>query len=422
MDIGSALHLLGLSLEVFLVDLLLSGDNAVVIALACRHLGADQRVQVLTAGTGIAVVLRVVLALLASVLLRLPLVKLVGGIALVVIALRLMLDDGAGADGAGGQSDRAAADSAAVLRTIVVADVVMSIDNVMAVAAIAHGRVGVIALGVVFSVPLLAFGSWLVASLVADYPLILPVGGALLGWIAGGIAVSDPLYAGWIEQQSPMLGVVVPLLAAVYVLVQARIVRERRTAAAALRPQPLPRHQEMTALATSPAAAVSVAGFVAAAKPDPTALTRAAAAAAQPVAGSQTKAASERPPSPGEVRDLPLRAPHWMLVGGVVAAIGTLGGLLFMARMPPPAPMRQYACANSSILVSYNTGGSRIRMTSGNATQEGVVRPGNQIEWGPAQPPGASLGIIAPDSIRYADARTLGLGDPRGPNLDCTIR
>ena len=244
MGIDSIVLYLNLTLEVFFLDLLLSGDNAVVIALACRSLPDRQKRQAMLLGTGIAILLRVLLTLVASAVLQVPLLKLLGGVALTVIAIQLTLDDPYAVIGdneklPGGGAGRA--DLLSVIGTVVVADLVMSTDNVVALAAVAKGSVAVLALGLLLSVPLLMFGSWYVTALLKRYPVLPRLGGAMLGWFAGDIAVSDPLYAGWIEQQSPALSVVVPVLVAAYVLLQSRIIEQSRASATALRPAHEPR-------------------------------------------------------------------------------------------------------------------------------------------------------------------------------------
>ncbi|MEO8857398.1 MAG: YjbE family putative metal transport protein, partial [Burkholderiaceae bacterium] len=239
MGFDSAFQYLNLTLEVFFLDLLLSGDNAVVIALACRSLQVGQRRQAMLIGAGLGIALRILLTSIAGLVLRIPALKLLGGIALTAIAVQLTLDDpepAPSSKAAGARAGSGRAEILSAIGTVVVADLVMSTDNVIALAAVAKGSVAVLALGLLFSVPLLMFGSWYVTGLLQRYPLLTQCGGALLGWLAGDIAVSDPLYAGWVAHQSPALGLVVPALGAVYVLLQSRIIQQARIGAAALRP------------------------------------------------------------------------------------------------------------------------------------------------------------------------------------------
>ncbi len=226
MDFDGIVHYAQLVLEVFFVNLLLSGDNAVVIALACRSLPPKLARRAMLLGIEAAIAMRVLLTVAASLLMRIPMLQLVGGIALTVIAIRLTVErvEGAPADG---QAPAAATQLWSAVGTVFVADLVMSIDNVVALAAVAKGSALILSIGLLMSVPFLLYGSLFVSALLRRYPLLKHGGGAMLGWLAGDIAISDPLVAGWVAQQSPALTVVVPVLVVVYVLYQSRIIEER---------------------------------------------------------------------------------------------------------------------------------------------------------------------------------------------------
>jgi YjbE family integral membrane protein len=222
----STFDFLGPVLEIALIDLLLSGDNAVVIALACRGLPRPIWRQVVGLGTAAAVVLRIALTAFAALLLNLPYLKLAGAVMLVAIAIRLLAEQPhphAVPDEAGQRHDLWKA-----LTTIIVADTVMSADNVLAVAAASHGSYLLLAFGLILSVPILIFGSVMVSRALDRYPLLILAGGALLGWVAGDIAVSDPAVKDWIDTQSFGLAAAAPLIGAAYVVMQARIVRGLR--------------------------------------------------------------------------------------------------------------------------------------------------------------------------------------------------
>lgn len=180
-------------LEVIWVNILLSGDNAVVIALAARSLPESRQVPAIALGAGAAVVLRVVLTLVAAELLLLPWLKVVGGLLLLYIGISLVLPD---KDGGG--SIRQQNSMLAAIRTIIVADLVMSLDNVVAVAAAAHGSLVLLILGLGISIPLVVFGSALLLKVTERFPFIVWVGGALIGYIAGEMLVSDPGLHDWI--------------------------------------------------------------------------------------------------------------------------------------------------------------------------------------------------------------------------------
>lgn len=176
-------------LQIIAIDILLGGDNAVVIALACRRLPEDKRRLGVRWGVAGAIVLRIVMIAFALQLLLVPGLKLIGAALLLWIGIKLLqpeADDGH--DGIEGGTTLLAA-----VRTVIVADAVMSIDNVVAVAAAARGELALVVFGILVSVPIIVWGSHFVLRLMDRFPVIIVIGGALLGWIAGGLAVHDPL-------------------------------------------------------------------------------------------------------------------------------------------------------------------------------------------------------------------------------------
>src|ERR1700730_8369569 len=184
-------------LEIIWIDILLSGDNAVVIALACRSLPERQRTWGVILGSGAAVVLRVVFTVLIVELLGLPFVKIVGGVLLLWIGVKL-----AGAEEP--QKEIAPANTLwSAIRIVAVADAVIALDNMMAVAAAAKGSKLLILLGLALSIPLLVFGSTLVLALFNRFPILVWAGAVLLGWIAGDLIGADPDLAAWLRVRWP---------------------------------------------------------------------------------------------------------------------------------------------------------------------------------------------------------------------------
>ncbi|MEX8193065.1 TerC family protein [Comamonas guangdongensis] len=179
--------------QIIIIDILLGGDNAVVIALACRKLPPAQRTKGIIYGTAGAIVLRIVLIAFAMTLLALPFLKLVGALLLVWIGIKLIAPDEDGHDNIQGSDKLFAA-----IKTIIVADLVMSVDNVIAIAGAAQSsgehQMLLVALGLLISIPIIVWGSQLVIKLMERFPLIIVAGGMLLGWIAGGMLVTDPLF------------------------------------------------------------------------------------------------------------------------------------------------------------------------------------------------------------------------------------
>lgn len=177
--------------QIILINIVLSGDNAVVIALACRSLPPQQQKRAIIAGSVGAIVLRIVLTFFAVYLLELPYLKLVGAAALVWIGIGLLKGEDDDEELAGHSG------LAAAIKTIIVADLVMSLDNVIGVAAAAKGNVVLLVVGLAVSIPLIIYGSTLILKLMARFPVIITIGAGLLGWVAGEMALSDPAIVAW---------------------------------------------------------------------------------------------------------------------------------------------------------------------------------------------------------------------------------
>ena len=187
--------------SIILANILLSGDNAVVIAMAARSLPPHQQKKAIFFGSAAAIVLRVVLTLIAVEMLKWPFLKIIGGVLLVYIGVTLLLeDDGGGHDGAQANSGLMTA-----IRTILIADLVMSLDNVLAVAAAAKGNTVLLVLGLGISVPLIIFGSTLLLKVMERFPIIITLGAALLGFLAGEMVFSDPAVTARFGEQSHLV-------------------------------------------------------------------------------------------------------------------------------------------------------------------------------------------------------------------------
>jgi YjbE family integral membrane protein len=168
------------------INIILSGDNAVVIALAARSLPPQQQKQAVFFGSGAAVVLRIALTVIAAKLLALPYLQIVGGLLLLWIGVQLL-----GEEEGGGREAKEHGSMAAAVRTILIADLVMSLDNVIAVAAAAKGSMVLLVLGLAISIPLVIFGSTLMIKLMERFPVIVVLGAALIGWVGGETIVAD---------------------------------------------------------------------------------------------------------------------------------------------------------------------------------------------------------------------------------------
>jgi YjbE family integral membrane protein len=213
-------------LQIIGINIVLSGDNAVVIALAARGLPPQQQKRAVAWGSGAAVLMRIALTIVAVELLRLPALKLIGAVLLFWIAVKLLLPEDESHGHGSGHSSMAAA-----VRTILLADLVMSLDNVIAVAAAAKGSTLLLVVGLAISIPMVVFASQLLLKAMDRFPIIITIGAALLGWVAGEMAIGDPLVKGWIDAQLPWLHVAAPLTGALAVVVIGRSLAARALAA-----------------------------------------------------------------------------------------------------------------------------------------------------------------------------------------------
>jgi YjbE family integral membrane protein len=189
-DIGHTEFWIALA-KIMWINILLSGDNAVVIAMACRGLPYRQRVWGMILGAGVAVGLRVIFT---AVVATLPYLKIVGGLALFYIAAKLLVPD---------DPDESEAEAAEHLwravRIVAIADIIMSLDNVIAIAAAAGGNMALLVIGLAISIPLIIAGAALIMSLLDRFPILVWAGAALLGWIVGEVIATDPVVANWLK-------------------------------------------------------------------------------------------------------------------------------------------------------------------------------------------------------------------------------
>jgi YjbE family integral membrane protein len=181
-------------LQIVFINILLSGDNAVVIAMACRDLPPRQKVWGLVIGAGIAVILRLVFTGIVAQLMLQQYLKLIGGVALIYVAAKLLVRDNAGKN-----KIQAVAQLWRAVRIVVVADLVMSLDNVVAVAAVAQGSLTLLAIGLLASIPIIIAGAALIMAALDRLPILVWAGAALLGWIAGDIIATDTAVSGYVS-------------------------------------------------------------------------------------------------------------------------------------------------------------------------------------------------------------------------------
>jgi len=202
-------------LQIIAIDIVLGGDNAVVIALACRRLPEEQRNQGIFWGVFGAIALRVVLISFALALLAIPFLKIIGALLLIWIGVKLLQPEPED----GTHEINASTTLSGAIKTIIIADAVMSLDNVIAIAGAAKDSIGLVVFGLLISVPIIVWSSKLVMKLMDRFPIVIIIGAGLLGWIAGDMAITDAIIKEWVninatflQWSSPVCGVLVTII------------------------------------------------------------------------------------------------------------------------------------------------------------------------------------------------------------------
>ncbi len=212
-------------MQIIAIDIVLGGDNAVVIALACRRLPEQQRKLGIFWGVFGAIALRVVLIFFALSLLAIPYLKIVGAVLLIWIGIKLLQPESEG-----GHEIDASTTLLGAIKTIIVADAVMSLDNVIAIAGAAKDEISLVIFGLVVSVPIIVWGSQLVMKIMDRYPVTIAIGAGLLGWIAGDMVVSDVVTKEWVNTQAKYLHWIAPVAAAFMVIGVGKMLAARQLA------------------------------------------------------------------------------------------------------------------------------------------------------------------------------------------------
>lgn len=223
-DMGTSAFWIGV-MQIIWIDILLAGDNAVVIAMACRGLPENIRYWGMILGAGVAILMRIVFTFVVVTLMTMPFLKVAAGLALFYVAIKLLVPED---EGAHGEEIKASTKLWGAVRTIAIADVIMSLDNVIAIAAASKGNVALFMFGLAASIPLIIAGASVVMGLLTRFPVLVWAGGALLGWIAGHVIATDPVVHGWLLQSygenfayiaeyvSAVLGAVIVIAAGMY--------------------------------------------------------------------------------------------------------------------------------------------------------------------------------------------------------------
>jgi YjbE family integral membrane protein len=210
-------------LQIIAIDIVLGGDNAIVIALACRRLPKEQRNRGIFWGVFGAIALRVVLISFALTLLAIPFLKIIGALLLVWIGIKLLQPEP--------ENSKHEIDASTTLlgaiKTIIIADVVMSLDNVIAIAGAAKDSVGLVIFGLIVSVPIIVWGSKLIMQLMDRFPIIIIIGAALLGWIAGDMAITDVAINEWVSTNAIFLHWFSPVCGALIIVITGKLLEAR---------------------------------------------------------------------------------------------------------------------------------------------------------------------------------------------------
>jgi len=212
-------------LQIIAIDIVLGGDNAIIIALACRNLPKHQRRAGILWGTAGAIILRVILVFFATSLMEIPVLRLVGGILLIWIGIKLLTEvETHDLDGKINQSSNLLT----AIRTIIIADFVMSLDNALAITAAAKGDIGLVVFGLLLSVPIIIWGSALIIRLMERFPIIITAGAGLLGWLGGGLMISDKLLAEFTASSLPATPTIAATVGTIFVIAVGRfLVKEK---------------------------------------------------------------------------------------------------------------------------------------------------------------------------------------------------
>lgn len=416
METDASIWSLNVGLGVLLVDILLSGDNAIVIALVCRSLSKAHRTKALWLGIAGAFVARLVLTGVATLAMNLPLIKLVGGLLLLKISIDLVVDNAAQDGLPIDPEDSSAEDVFAAARTIVLADIVMSLDNVVALSAISQNNLQMLIAGLLLSIPILMFGSLYIVRLLDLFPWLVWAGGALLGGVSGALIIDDPIFDGALNGASSLANLFVPLLAAVFVLQMGRVMgMNARHMVGLAKPRRLvdilwqsaPARPAVPAAATAPVLAGSVQLAPIAAS------SGAAAVVAVPAVKSSVKPATPAKPTAGGEHRVVMALGLFMLLTG-----GAIYYMLNVYQPPVPDTFFTYFCKEPALSISFRPSARQIRF----ATPKGVVLTTvieDRIVWDDYREAAARLSIAPPVKILMVDAAKLVVNGGAFDNSSC---
>ena len=419
MEADPSLLSVNVALGVLLVDILLSGDNAIVIALVCRSLSKEHRIKALWLGVLGAVLARVVLTSWATFAMNLPLIKLLGGLVLLKISIELIVDIAKNKHLPAERQNSSASDIYAAAKTIVLADIVMSLDNVLALSAVTQNNFQMLTVGLLISIPILMFGSFYISSLLDVFPYLLWVGGAILGAVSGALIIDDPIFGSAFANASSVANLVVPAIAAVFVVMQSRIIVSN---GASMQARPKPK-SVVAILWSRPASSVLAS--------DGVAPSTQAFAANGPISQSPLGLATEairipaRASAANEPPALTKTGLFWngygvLMAAGFLVVLGVWGitYLVNSPLLPAPEGFITYRCQEPVISISYRPGAKQIRFISSNGVV-GTRVIDDRIVWGDYRSAGRALSVPPPVKIVSADNFKLVVTGGMFENASC---
>ena len=419
MEADASVWSLNVAVGVLLVDILLSGDNAIVIALVCRSLSKQHRSKALWLGVLGAFGARLLLTGVATLAMNLPLIKLIGGLLLLKISIDLIVDN-AGADGSPVDAqDSTAGDIFAAARTIILADIVMSLDNVVALSAVSQNNFQMLMAGLLLSIPILMFGSLYISRLLDVFPQLLWVGGAILGGVSGALIIDDPIFGGAFSSASSLSNLVVPVIAALFVLQMSRVIAANVPTMAALqKPRSLLdilwKSAAQAPLAQGPQPAARQAEPVAIAQAFASTTSSTRPAQALHAAPGKPKLPAGVPPAGGEHR-LVIALGLFMVLSG-----SAIYYLLNAYEAPAPDVFFTYFCKEPALSIRFRPSAQQIRLSNpkGSVTAKVVE---DRIVWEDDREAGARLALALPVKIVQADANKLVLHGGAFDNTACLV-
>lgn len=428
MDADPTVWSFNTALGVLLVDILLSGDNAIVIALVSRTLDKKHRMKALWLGIVGAFAARLFLTSITSFAMEIPLVKLVGGFLLLKISINLIVDNSDQDPSVQKGHSSSRVDVFSAVKTIVLADVVMSLDNVLALSAVTQNNFQMLMVGLLLSIPILMFGSLYIARLLDVYPQLLWVGGAILGAVSGGLMVDDPIFGGAIVNPSSLASLVVPILAAAYTVMQSKIIlRNQQSLGARMPPRSLWKIFRPTLSSAGlvrqvvPPDAISVnqseLPAVVSQVTDDVALMQEPQQAFEVLPGStsvEVTSVVERGISQKIYIGFVFVLSGALLIGWIVHFFGK------SPVMPAPENWINYQCKSPDLAISYDAGAAEMRLTSA----KGVVRTNvtaadGHINWKNYQAAGFALGVMPPVKVVSAAGAKLVVDGGAFENAEC---